>query len=208
MIYLLIDTCTSNLILSLIKDDIILEQVIQKNDNNLSTIFTSMIERILKNNSLTIDDLDIIFVSNGPGSFTGVRIGLTSAKVLAWAKNIKVIPFSSLELLATTNISSCNVAILDARRDYVYAGVYDNNLKCLIKDQYISLKDLFNELEKYSDVSFISCDEFGFSVEKPTYDTLKIIDKYKNHQGVNPHTLNPNYLKKTEAEEKIVVNYD
>lgn len=203
MIYLLIDTCTSNLILSLIKDNIILEQIIQKNDNNLSTIFTSMIERILKKNGLTVDDIDIIFVSNGPGSFTGVRVGLTSAKVLAWAKNIKVIPFSSLELLATTNVSSCNVAILDARRECVYAGVYDNNLKCIINDQYISLKDLLNGLEKYNDVSFVSCDEFDFPVEKPTYDILKIINKYKDHQGVNPHTLNPNYLKKTEAEEKI-----
>lgn len=202
MIYLLIDTCTSNIILSLIKDNMIIEQVIQRNDNNLSTIFTSMIDNLLKNSSLTVNNIDTIFVSNGPGSFTGIRVGLTCAKVLAWAKHIKIVPFSSLELLATTNVSACNVAILDARRDYVYAGAYDNNLNVLIEDQYISLDDLYSKLSGYKDVKFISCDKFSFPVENPTYDIIKIINKYKNQAGVNPHTLNPNYLKKTEAEEK------
>lgn len=203
MIYLLIDTCTCNLIVSIVKDNVVLSTMIKRNDNNLSTIFTSLVEKILSDNNLTVDMLDAILVANGPGSFTGVRIGLTFAKVLAWAKKIKVIPFSSLELMASINTNKCNVAILDARRGYVYAGVYDINLNSLFDDCYISIDELNSKLSDIKDFQFISCDEFDFSVVKPNYDILKVINKHKNDIGINPHTLNPNYLKKTEAEEKL-----
>ena len=203
MIYLLIDTCTCNLIVSIVKDNVVLSTMIKRNDNNLSTIFTSLVEKILSDNNLTVDMLDAILVANGPGSFTGVRIGLTFAKVLAWAKKIRVIPFSSLELMASINTNKCNVAILDARRGYVYAGVYDINLNSLFDDCYISIDELNNKLSDIKDFQFSSCDEFDFPVVKPNYDILKVVNKHKNDIGINPHTLNPNYLKKTEAEEKL-----
>lgn len=203
MIYLLIDTCTTNLIISIIKDDKILSQIIKQNDGNLSTYFTSYVNDLLKENSLSIDDIDIIFVANGPGSFTGVRIGLTFAKVLAWAKNIKVVPFSSLELLASTNTNKINIPILDARRGYVYAGCYDANLKSLFNDSYISIDDLNSKLKGIKNIQYVSCDEFDSSVIKPNYDVLSVVSKHKDDAGVNPHTLNPNYLKRTEAEEKL-----
>ena len=203
MIYLLIDTCTINLIISIIKDDKILSKIIRQNDGNLSTYFTSYVEDLLKENSLSIDDIDIIFVANGPGSFTGVRIGLTFAKVLAWAKNIKVVPFSSLELLASTNTNKINIPILDARRGYVYAGCYDANLKSLFNDAYISIDDFNSKLKGIKNIQYVSCDEFDSSVIKPNYDVLRVVSKHKDDAGVNPHTLNPNYLKRTEAEEKL-----
>ena len=203
MIYLLIDTCTINLIISIIKDDKILSKIIRQNDGNLSTYFTSYVEDLLKENSLSIDDIDIIFVANGPGSFTGVRIGLTFAKVLAWAKNIKVVPFSSLELLASTDTNKINIPILDARRGYVYAGCYDTNLSSLFKDTYISIDELNDKLKDIKNIQYISYDEFDFAVIKPNYDVLRVVDKHKDDAGVNPHTLKPNYLKRTEAEEKL-----
>lgn len=203
MIYLLIDTCTTNLIISIIKDDKILSKIIKQNDGNLSTYFTSYIDDLLKENSLSIDDIDIIFVANGPGSFTGVRIGLTFAKVLAWAKNIKVVPFSSLELLASTDTNKINIPILDARRGYVYAGCYDTNLSSLFKDTYISIDELNDKLKDIKNIQYISYDEFDFAVIKPNYDVLRVVNKHKDDAGVNPHTLKPNYLKRTEAEEKL-----
>ena len=203
MIYLLIDTCTTNLIISIIKDDKILSKIIKQNDGNLSTYCTSYIDDLLKENSLSIDDIDIIFVANGPGSFTGVIIGLTFAKVLAWAKNIKVVPFSSLELLASTDTNKINIPILDARRGYVYAGCYDTNLSSLFKDTYISIDELNDKLKDIKNIQYISCDEFDFAVIKPNYDVLRVVDKHKDDAGVNPHTLKPNYLKRTEAEEKL-----
>ena len=64
---------------------------------------------------------------NGPGSFTGIRVGVSIDKVIAWGFNIPIIPVSSLELLATTNQEfKYSIPIIDARRGYVYAGVYDS----------------------------------------------------------------------------------
>ena len=197
MKYLFIDTCTSHLVVSTIIDDKIVSYYNEKIDKGMSNYILPEIEKQLKDNNLEASNIDAIFVSNGPGSFTGIRVGLTIAKVYAWSLNIKVIPISSLEVLASTNTNENNLALMDARRGYVFLGGYDQNLNPLIKDSYI----LFND-ENYKDYRFISYDDFNNKVE-PNIDILKVINKHKNDLGINPHALNPNYLKLTEAEEKL-----
>ena len=197
MKYLFIDTCTSHLIVSTIIDNKIVSYFNEKIDKGMSNYILPEIEKQLKDNNLEASNIDAIFVSNGPGSFTGIRVGLTIAKVYAWSLNIKVIPISSLEVLASTNTNENNLALMDARRGYVFLGGYDQNLNPLIKDSYI----LFND-ENYKDYRFISYDDFNNKVE-PNIDILKVINKHKNDLGINPHALNPNYLKLTEAEEKL-----
>lgn len=204
MISLLIDTCTNNVVIGLLKDKQIIDQRNDVNDKSLSTNFTVWVKQLLDRNNLKPKDIDTIFVAVGPGSFTGIRVGVTFAKVLAWSLNIKVIPFSSLELLASTSESDVIVPLIDARRDYVFAGIYDNNLNPLMEDKYILLTDLEEELKKYEDIEFISLDEFDFDTIKPDVDITKVVKKHFLDTGVNPHSLNPNYLKRTEAEEKLV----
>ena len=203
MISLFIDTCTSNLIIAVCKDKKILKQLVQKNDTNLSTDFTSYVENLLEEVNINVRDINKIYVSVGPGSFTGIRVGLTFAKVLAWSLNIPVIPVSSLEILASGLENKTLVPILNARRGYVYAGVYDNSLNSIIGDNYVFFEELQAKMSNYKDVVYISCDEFDFSVIKPKYQINKVIEKHFNDLGVNPHSLVPCYLKKTEAEEKL-----
>lgn len=203
MISLFIDTCTSNLIIAVCKDKQILKQLVQKNDTNLSTDFTSYVENLLEEVNINVRDINKIYVSVGPGSFTGIRVGLTFAKVLAWSLNIPVIPISSLEILASGLENKTLVPILNARRGYVYAGVYDNSLNSIIGDNYVFFGELQAKMSNYKDVVYISCDEFDFSVIKPKYQINKVIEKHFNDLGVNPHSLVPCYLKKTEAEEKL-----
>ena len=206
MISLFIDTCTSNLILAVCKDKKVIKKIVQKNDTNLSTNFTFFVDQLLKQCNLTVKDINKIFVSVGPGSFTGIRVGLTFAKVLAWSLKIPVIPISSLEVLGSSCDGDIVVPILNARRGYVYAGVYDRNLNSVLKDEYILFDELKNKLVQYNDVSFISCDEFDFEVFRPDYKIEKIIDKHFQDPGVNCHSLVPCYLKKTEAEEKLGID--
>ena len=137
MKYLFIDTCTSHLIVSLIIDGKIVSYFNEKIDKGMSNYILPEIEKQLKDNNLEASSIDAIFVSNGPGSFTGIRVGLTISKVYAWSLNIKVIPISSLEVLASTNTNGNNLAIMDARRGYVYLGGYDNDLNSLITDSYV-----------------------------------------------------------------------
>lgn len=206
MISLFVDTCTSNLIIAVSKNKEIIKKFIQKNDNNLSTNFTSYIDDLLNDCNLSINDIEKIFVSIGPGSFTGIRVGLTFAKVLAWSLKIPVIPVSSLEVLASSGEGNVLVPMLNARRGYVYAGAYDSNLTVILEDKYILFEDLQNKLIDYKDVIYISCDQFDFDVCTPNYKIENIINKHYQDPGVNPHSLIPCYLKKTEAEEKLGAN--
>lgn len=197
MKYLFIDTCTSHLIVSIIIDNKIVSYFNKKIDKGMSNYILPEIEKQLKDNNLEASSIDAIFVSNGPGSFTGIRVGLTISKVYAWSLNIKVIPISSLEVLASTKSDKNNLALMDARRGYVFLGAYDQNLNNLIEDSYV----LYN-MDEYKDYNIISYDEFEGSIE-PNIDILKVIKKHENDNGINPHALNPNYLKLTEAEEKL-----
>ncbi|MBE6144830.1 MAG: tRNA (adenosine(37)-N6)-threonylcarbamoyltransferase complex dimerization subunit type 1 TsaB [Firmicutes bacterium] len=204
MTSLIIDTCNSNLTIGIVKDNNILSIYNEQVKTDLSTKIFPVMQDVFVKVGVDPKDIDTIFVSCGPGSFTGIRIGVTVAKTYAWALNKKIIPFSSLELLATTKVKEDYlVPIIDARRGYVYAGIYDEHLDTFMNDQYISIEDLEKSLEgKY--YKMISYDEFEkFKVIKPEIDILKLIEKHKKDSGVNPHKINPNYLKLTEAEMKL-----
>ena len=160
---------------------------------------------MLKYSSISLDDIDIFACSIGPGSFTGLRIGVTIAKTLAWSLNIPVVPVSSLEVLASTNFDGDYIIpYIDARRDFVFAGIYNDKLDTIINDQYINVNSLFSYLNDNKKYVFVGNDEIGLIGRIPSNVNLnKVISKHLYDEGVNPHSLIPNYLKKTEAEEKF-----
>lgn len=206
MISLFIDTADKNVIVSILNDLEIIYYDSVENKNDLSEKLLPMVEKAFDSVSLNIKNVEKIFAVNGPGSFTGVRIGVTVAKTIAWSIKCPIILLSELELLATTKTTKKNlVPIIDARRGYVYAGIYDKNLKCLLKDRYVSYENLLNEIDDANEVEFIGYDKFDNTVI-PNIDIIKIIKKHFKSKGINPHSANPNYLKKTEAEENLVKN--
>ena len=203
MISLLIDTCTKNVCIALFKDKTLMDKVVYSNQIDLSSNFMVLINNIFSKNNVKIEDVDKFFVAVGPGSFTGIRIGVTCAKVMAWALKKDVIPFSSLELLATVDSNNDYIVpLIDTRRGYVFAGIYDNHLNCVMNDAYIKLDDLLEKIENDKSTTYVSLDNFDLETILPEYNVNKIIEKHFNDTPINPHSLNPNYLKKTEAEEK------
>ncbi len=203
MISLLIDTCTKNVCIALFKDKTLMDKVVYSNQIDLSSNFMVLVNNIFSKNSVKIEDVDKFFVAVGPGSFTGIRIGVTCAKVMAWSLKKDVIPFSSLELLATVDSNNDYIVpLIDARRGYVFTGIYDNHLNCIMNDAYIKLDDLLEKIENDKSTTYVSLDNFDLETILPEYNVNKIIEKHFNDAHINPHSLNPNYLKKTEAEEK------
>lgn len=206
MISLFIDTSSFNLLVYLLKDDKVINSCKLEKIKSHSTIVLPEIKRRLNEANIKINDIDNIYVVNGPGSFTGLRIGVTIAKIIGYTLNKRVIPISSLELLATTAFDTDYIIpVIDARRGYVYAGVYDKNLNNILKDQYISLNDLFSKLDDDRTYTFVSYDDM-LNIEnliKPNEDISKLINKHQNDSQINIHNVNPNYLKRTEAEEKL-----
>lgn len=203
MISLLIDTCTKNVCIALFNDKVLLDKIVYSNQIDLSSNFMVLVNDILSKNNIKVENVDKFFVAVGPGSFTGIRIGVTCAKVMAWSLKKDVIPFSSLELLATVDSNNDYIVpLIDARRGYVFAGIYDNHLNCIMNDAYIKLDDLLEKIENDKSTTYVSLDNFDLETILPEYNVNKIIEKHFNDIPINPHSLNPNYLKKTEAEEK------
>ena len=206
MISLVIDTSSSYVTVSIIKDNTLVHEFKKKIDNDIASKIMSIINMELVESNIDIKDVEKIFVVNGPGSFTGVRIGVTIAKTIAWALNINVVPISSLELMATTpTTNKYIVPLIDARRGNVYAGVYDTDLNVIADDKLVSI----SEILRYdnSEYTFISYDEIkDIDTIKPDTDILKIVNKHMSDEGINAHNLKPKYLKLTEAEENRLKN--
>ncbi|MBQ9072441.1 MAG: tRNA (adenosine(37)-N6)-threonylcarbamoyltransferase complex dimerization subunit type 1 TsaB [Bacilli bacterium] len=203
---LLIDTSTSNITVSIVENDNILYNYHEFIKTDMSSKIMPIINEGLKQLNLTINDINKIFVVNGPGSFTGIRVGVTVAKTIAWALKKDIIALSSLELMATTNTDKKYlVPMIDARRGNVFTGIYDRELNCVSENKLIKLEEFIKNLN--NDYEFISYDDIEIeTIVRPNINILKIINKHINDEGVNPHNLNPNYLKLTEAEENKLKN--
>lgn len=210
MITLFIDTCHHNLIVGIYKDS---EEVIlinEKNDNHLSERLLPLIEKAFSQVNLDINDTNNIVVANGPGSFTGVRIGVTVAKTLAYSLGCKIYTVSELKVMATHSFNTKYIVpLIDARRDAVYGAMYSNGLSSVIDDVYIPLNDLLDKIKEITtlnQVTFVSYESFeNLNTINPNICLDSIINDNNDTDGVLCHLVNPNYLKKTEAEEKLGV---
>lgn len=204
MISLLIDTSISFPTISLTKDNEVLYEFHEEIKSDMSSKILLIMDQGLKKVNLTLSSINNIFVVTGPGSFTGVRIGVTIAKTIAWSLNKKIIPISSLEFMATTNTNKDYIiSMIDARRGNVFAGIYTNTLECVMKDNLISLEELLED--KSDNYELVSYDNIQGAI-RPLPSVIKIINKHIYDEGINPHELKPNYLKLTEAEEKRLLN--
>lgn len=207
MITLFLDTSTTKFIVGIYKDFNCLFLDIDDNNMDLSSKVLPKIDYALKKCDLMLNDINKIIVVNGPGSFTGIRVGVTIAKTLAWTKNIDILTVSSLELLATTTTDKEYVVpLIDARRDCFFSGVYLNG-KNVLEDQYISKDKLIEKIKKLTsidNVCFVSYDNINdLDINIPKLNIEKLIKKYSKKKSLNPHLVNPNYLKRVEAEEKL-----
>lgn len=196
---LFINTSSFFMSVAILENNSILYKFEEEIKIDMASHIVPTIELSFNNVSFDINDIDKIFIVTGPGSFTGIRVGVTAAKTIAWALKKDIIPISSLEFLATTKVDAeYIVPMIDARRGYVFAGVYDRELKPLLIDTYIKRTDMDEYLSAGVIVSY---DDIEGSV-KPDTDILMIVEKHKNDTPINPHEIKPNYLKLTEAEEK------
>ena len=197
MKYLFVDSATSVLVVAIIIDNEIKYLSNEDTGKDMSVMVMPKIKEAFERCSIKPKDIDKIFAVTGPGSFTGIRVGLTVMKTMAWALKIPVVPISSLEVIASSTPSDNNIALIDARRGYVYAGGYDKELNNTYSDRHVLLSDIKEK------GTFISYDNIQGAV-KPKIDILKVVSKHEKDEGVNPHSLNPNYLKLTEAEERLL----
>lgn len=162
MIWLGIDTANAPLSVAIVKDGNIVAEVVQNIKLTHSIGAMPAIKEVIKKAGMTPAEIDAVAVSEGPGSYTGVRIGVTIAKTLAWSLQKPLVGISSLKALAANGRISNNLicALFDARRQHVYAGVYEGNtLSTIIEDTHDHIDELLKKLDALNKpVLFIGTD--------------------------------------------------
>jgi len=179
---------------------------------NHSITMMSQIESLLEYTKLEMKDIEGIVVAKGPGSYTGLRIGVTAAKTLAYTLNIPLYAVSSLAAIAATvrMHEFLLVPVIDARRNHVYAGIYRYKgvkLELVEDDTYISIDDLNQKLkEQHLPYLFIGIDaeKLAEQLKGPSYYCIPRSAEMRrliNESSlVSAHTFEPTYLRISEAE--------
>jgi len=198
MILISFDTALNKTYVTLSKDGNILTSKIIENteDNYHSAFLISTIKDTLKENNLTPNDINLIGIDVGPGSFTGIRASLTVAKVMAQELNIKIVPIESLKILSQLNKTNKDTLVAtDARRSMTY--VYTNNDNCI---KLISIDNLKNKIKEkdyfiITDTSLSQICEIKNSLiyENENFDLGKILNELSLKERNN--AINANELK-------------
>lgn len=204
MITLFIDTSSADVSIAVLKGREILSSITSNIPNEHSIYTVKFIDDCLKKANLKPVDVQRIMVVTGPGSFTGVRIGVTIAKVYAYLENIEVIEVSSLKMLALSLEHQYCLSLIDAHHDNYYLGLYDKENNEVISEQFNTKKCVLELIKKYQPV-IISCDNIdvdGMEVKKQQLDISKVVAYYEISKSINPHLVVPNYLKLPQALEE------
>lgn len=221
------DTVSSSFSIALKKDNNIIE-VNKENIKNHNEELLPILNSFLEENKISLNEINCIVMGIGPGSFTAIRIAFSTIKTICYAKNIPIIGASSLETLYQ-NIVSYNgikLSMIDPRKGSIYANIYKDNNKIkenldltyeeavnLIKD--ISTKDDtitlcgdgFSKNETYFKENL---QEYKLNILDNSYNIIKASksiliseERYNKKQFDNIFSLNPLYIRKSEAENKL-----
>lgn len=151
MIILSLDSTSVTASVAISENGVVLAENFINNGLTHSQTLMPMVEKTLIDSNKNIKDVDLFAITNGPGSFTGVRIGIASVKGMADAMNKKCIAVSTLEAIAKPlkNEDSIACAVMDARCNQVYTAVFDGGNR-LCEDKAILIDDLGEELKQYN----------------------------------------------------------
>ena len=202
MISLFIDTSLLNVSISVVKDGHTLS-LISKSVPNMHSIYTtSFLKQALDDAKISPKEIDEIYVVDGPGSFTGLRIGVTIAKTYGYIIKKDITPVSTLKAYAISSKDNYPImSIIPANKTHYYIGIYNENFDSIVPEQFASYDRVLELITKYNPI-LVGVDNYflsNFKVNKVELDIPKIINYYKNKEKVNYYKLVPNYLKLPQA---------
>lgn len=123
-----IDTTSEFASIALTEGERAIDEILLRSPDGFGHILYGHLEQLLSRNGVTVQQIDCFAAASGPGSFTGVRVGLTAVKGLAEATGKRVVAVSNLRALAFFGTGPLRATVLDARRGEVYGALYDDRL--------------------------------------------------------------------------------
>ena len=139
-----------------VSDGVVISEYTLNNKKTHSQTLLPMIDDMVKKAEINLDELDAIAVSQGPGSFTGLRIGSATAKGIAYVKDIPIVPVYTTEALCYNLYGEIGLIcpIMDARRGQVYTGIFnfseDGSLETLLETTALSIEELLEKLAEFN----------------------------------------------------------
>lgn len=217
MKFLSIDSSSLSASVALVCDGKILGEFFINNKLTHSQTLMKMVENLLCITDNKISDITAFVITNGPGSFTGVRIGISAVKGLSFGSDKICIPISSLEAIAYNFLgeNATIVASLDARQGQVYNAIFkaeNGRIERITEDRAISAESLVSELSLYENI--ILCGDGAYIIKELCPD-LKFAAENKMYQrassaafaaekaletGISADALVPKYLRLPQAE--------
>lgn len=219
---LAIDTSTYTLSIGLADGEILLAEQVTNIKKNHSVRVMPAIQELMKEVDIQPEELEKIVVANGPGSYTGVRIGVTIAKTLAWTLNIPVTAVSGLASLAASALFTEKLVcpIFDARRGQVFTGLYqlrNGKIETIKEDRNVLITDWCKELIEIAQpvlfvgqesvlhepvISEIMGEKAFFAGKTVPYTRPAALLALGKGAPQDPEIIVPNYARLAEAEVK------
>lgn len=210
------DTSSKALSLAILEDKQVLAETTINIKKNHSITLMPAIDFLMASLDLTPKDLDRIVVAEGPGSYTGLRIAVATAKTLAHTLNIELVGMSSLLALVPRQQEGLLVPLMDARRNNVYAGFYEND-KPVMPEAHLSFAEVIEKVKDADQVTFVGevvpfveqiqeqLPQASYQETLPNAANLALWACDKKADSL--HDFVPNYLKRVEAEENWLKNH-
>ena len=216
---LAIDTSSEICSTAILEDDVLIDENNLDNGRTHSENLMPLVDELLKRNNININEIGLISCVVGPGSFTGIRIGVSSMKPIAEVLGISLASITSLEVLAKNVVVEDEekiVSLIDARNNQVYAGIFDKEYN-LVED-YIAddIMEVIEKIKKYENITFVgngsvlhkellisNIKNAKFAEENKQSAKNAGLLGYKKYLENNLHTADtiiPIYLRKSQAE--------
>lgn len=224
---LAIDTANDVLSIAISKNNVIVAEYTTNIKKDHSSRLMPAVVDLMEKIELTTEELSGVVVGNGPGSYTGTRIGVTTAKTLAWALNVPLFPISSLAMLAYNGVMMKGYIspFFDARRQTVFTALYyadGETLTEIKKETNVPMKAWLEELKALGEEVILMSphmEVFLELIEAEDNEQLRIAPQamhlprpvnlimlQNNENAAETHGVAPNYLRITEAEAKWLAN--
>ena len=189
MISLFIDTHDKDINLVIYKNGMILDKNIKESERHHSDFIMPMLKELLDRNNLSVHDINEIYVVNGPGSFTGVRLGVTIAKTLAFTLNVPIKTITSLEMYAISEDTNEDKIVVIEDLKGVFGAKFD-------KDNNIVDEYFYKSNDEYK--SYLE-NQDKYVIVNNNIDFNKVYEFMKTKEEITPHKVNPIYIKMIEA---------
>ena len=213
MLILGISTSSNIASVALSKDAECIKELNINNNKTHSETLLPLINELLSETNIKLQDINLIACDNGPGSFTGIRIGISTVKAIAESLNIPVIAVSSLEGLAyNIHDSECICSLIDARNNQVYCGLFDSNHTLIGNYMADDINTILPVINKNKDILFVGDGAVAhkglLNINNFRSDNLLhakninlcAFNKFSKGEILSADSILPMYLRKSQAE--------